>query len=275
MTDAVDRHPPVALVTVAHPDDESFGCGTTIAWLAARGFRVVVCCASRGEAGEDARGLLSDPVELGRLRQTEFTTAARALGVSDTHLLDFADSGWEGPAPDDAIIASHRELVGVFAGHMAALRPTVVVTMDPTGSDGHRDHAAVGRATTEAFTATVAWDAGCYHWCLPRSLMVRWVAAESGRDPDSVYLEVEMGRPDAEITTVLDGRPVRDRVESAIACHATQRSPYADLSAELRDAFLDADHLVRVAPFWTGGATETALYSGPTPFSAPPEPALP
>ena len=40
------------LVFVAHPDDESFGCGSVIAEAVARGYRVAVCTASLGEAGE-------------------------------------------------------------------------------------------------------------------------------------------------------------------------------------------------------------------------------
>ncbi len=251
---------PTALVTVAHPDDESFGCGTTIAWLAERGVRVVVACASRGEAGEDTSGLARGPAELAAHRETELRDAGRALGVDTVTVLGFADSGWEGPAPDGAIVECHDELVMAISEAIEHWRPDVVVTMDPTGSDGHRDHAAVGRATTDAYLATVDWDAALYHWCLPRSLMARWTAAESGRDPDSVYLEIEMGRPDDEITTVIAGHGVRPRVEAAIAHHRTQRSPYDGLPGELRDAFLDTDHLVRVCPTFSDDTIEHALW---------------
>ena len=38
------------LVVVAHPDDESFGCGSLIARAAACGAHVTIVCATRGEA---------------------------------------------------------------------------------------------------------------------------------------------------------------------------------------------------------------------------------
>lgn len=39
------------LAIVAHPDDESFGMGGTLARYAAEGARVTLICATRGEAG--------------------------------------------------------------------------------------------------------------------------------------------------------------------------------------------------------------------------------
>ena len=99
--------------------------------------------------------------------------------------------------------------------------------------------------------------AALYHWCLPRSLMNRWVAAR-GVDA-GVYGEQLLGRPDDDITTVLDGRHVVDERRRAIAAHRTQASPFVDLSPELEAAFLTEDHLVRCVPAWKGGPTERAL----------------
>ena len=44
------------LAIFAHPDDESLACGGTLARLADAGARIVLMCASRGEAGS-----ISDP----------------------------------------------------------------------------------------------------------------------------------------------------------------------------------------------------------------------
>ena len=46
------------LVTVAHPDDETFGAGSAIALAAEHGAHVTVCCATRGEARRRSRAHL-------------------------------------------------------------------------------------------------------------------------------------------------------------------------------------------------------------------------
>lgn len=257
------ENPRTLVVVVAHPDDETFGCGTTIALAAEAGWSVVVCCASRGEAGEDMTGRTVDRASLAEVREAELHAAADILGVGTVELLDFADSGWEGDAPVDAIVNRPDDLRERIGRVLIRHRPSVVVTMDPSGSDGHRDHAAVGAAATAAFESVVDWPASLYHWCLPRSLMRRWVERES---EDSVYVEVELGRPDGDVTTVLDGRSVRDRRRAALGAHTSQQSPYAGIPDDLADAFLDVDHLIRAVPVWTSGPLEhELLVPEPTP----------
>ena len=50
------------LAVLAHPDDESFGMGGTLALYAAEGTEVHLACATRGEAGT------VDPAHLGNYR---------------------------------------------------------------------------------------------------------------------------------------------------------------------------------------------------------------
>ncbi|MGN6753135.1 MAG: PIG-L deacetylase family protein [Intrasporangium sp.] len=259
-------HRPTLLVTVAHPDDESFGCGSVIATAAALGWPVVVCCASRGEAGEDTSGRHPTPESLGMAREAELREAAATLGAADVELLGFADSGWDGPAPAGSLVADPAGLRAAVADVLGRHRPDVVVTLDPTGSDGHRDHAMIGMTTTQAFEEVVDWPASLYHWFLPRSLMAQWAAEVSGRDPDSVYLETELGRPDGDVTTVIDASAVLDQRWAAIGVHETQRSPYEGISPELAARFVGLDHLVRVVPPWEGGEPERALF---VPAAAP------
>ena len=83
------------LLTVAHPDDETFGCGSVIAHAAANGIEVVVACATRGELGEMADLNVGDPspAQVGEIREAELRAAATLLGVARVELLGWLDSG--------------------------------------------------------------------------------------------------------------------------------------------------------------------------------------
>ncbi len=247
------------LCTVAHPDDESFGMGSVLAMAATGGARVVVICATRGESGDDATGQSRTTTELGAARELELRRAAQELGLAEVEVLDFADSGWDGPTPAGALVDGGHAVVDVVLQALTRHQPQVVVTMDPSGSDGHRDHAAIGAATTAAFWQyrPASGSASLYHWCLVRSLMDRW-AAERGLEA-GVYAAQPLGRLDADVTTLLDTSALLESRRSAIKAHATQASPFNGLSADVEIAFLTKDHLIRVVPPWTGGPTERAL----------------
>ncbi|MBI4159549.1 PIG-L family deacetylase [Candidatus Wolfebacteria bacterium] len=72
----------------AHPDDEAFGPGGTIAKLAKKN-RVYIICATKGEAGKDSRrkkmGVLHDH------RASELVASAKILGVKKVYFLGFKD----------------------------------------------------------------------------------------------------------------------------------------------------------------------------------------
>ena len=84
------------LAVVAHPDDETYGCGGLLAKYASEGVRVVLVCATRGEAGEISDPSLATPENLGQVREQELREAARTLGVTDLCLLGYRDTGSRG-----------------------------------------------------------------------------------------------------------------------------------------------------------------------------------
>ena len=149
---AVTREVRRVLVVVAHPDDETFGCGSLVLHARSRGLRVDVLCATRGEAGAVAPGVVVPPGGLGALREAELRHAGRILGVHQIATLGFLDSGMEGdPAPGTLCSAPAALVEDEISDVVARLRPDVLVTLD--GGDGHRDHLAV-RAATTAVAAT-------------------------------------------------------------------------------------------------------------------------
>ena len=233
------------VVVVAHPDDESFGCGSLIAQSSMAGARVTVICCTRGESGERRPDPTTDAWPLGLLRESELCQAAVVLGVGDVVLLDLVDSGFSGVAPRNALISLPvDELAELLRGRLADLRADVVLTLD--GSDGHRDHVHLGDATAMA-VAQLERPARLVYSCLSRSLMTAWSTEMRLREPNREHLRVgaELGRPDEEVT-VIDTSDVLITRERAIACHLSQHSPFDSLSPDLRRRFLATDHVIVV-----------------------------
>ncbi len=241
---AIARAGEQLVVVVAHPDDESFGCGSLIAAATAAGAQVTVICATRGEEGERVPDAATDSVPLGDLREGELRAAAAVLGAETVELLDLADSGFDGPLPDGSLCAvAVEDVARDVESRLARLQADVVLTID--GSDGHRDHKHM-RAAVEAVFDRYAGPLRMVQACLSNSLMRRWVEEARASHPDTAYLDLDiehLGRPDTELSPIDNSEFLSVR-EAAIACHRSQRSPYEGLSAELRQAFLTTDFVV-------------------------------
>ena len=226
--------PETLLAIFAHPDDESFRCGGTLALLARRGVRVWVLCATRGEAG--VPGL--SPEQAGQVRERELRCACRALGIEPPRFLDYQDGTLaqvdEGQAVE-RVVRAVREL-----------RPQVLLTWPPDGLSGHPDHVAVSRWTGEAFrrlglssplakrrrTETKASPLSLYHIVVPRSLAQALGVTHLHTVPDEV------------VTLAVDVSAVWEAKMAAIRCHRTQMggSPILSASEERRRLFLGMEH---------------------------------
>ena len=125
------------LAAFAHPDDEGFGPGGTLAMLAAAGSAVTLVCATNGDVGEISDPALATPETLGQVRQQELRDAMAVTGVRDVRFLGYRDSGMEGTDdnnnPSSLYQASGDEVVGALVEIMREVRPNVVITHDPSG----------------------------------------------------------------------------------------------------------------------------------------------
>jgi len=238
-------------VIVAHPDDETFGCGSLLLHARNAGAVTAVCCATRGEAGEVTHGVGIPPGGVGALREGELRAAARLLGVQRVDLLDLLDSGMGGEAGPGTLMAVETPLVrSRVLRAVDAFGPDVIVTLD--GSDGHRDHARVRDIAIE-----VAAERGVpvYLQCLARSVMKRWAEHMSHEQADSAYLTLgELGTPDDQITHVIDTTEFWQQRWTAIHAHQSQTSPFEGLPEDLARAFLCREHLTLVQDAATAGA---------------------
>ncbi|MFZ1753103.1 MAG: PIG-L family deacetylase [Caldilineaceae bacterium] len=140
----------------AHPDDESFGPGGTLARYAAEGADVHVIIATDGDAGSvEESHKRQDGRSLAQERGEELSNAAVALGVTSIWNLPYRDSGMRGSADNQhprALIQQPLEtLTAELVDYIRRLRPQVILTHDPFGGYGHPDHIRCCEAMTAAF----------------------------------------------------------------------------------------------------------------------------
>ncbi|GGK88516.1 PIG-L deacetylase family protein [Deinococcus radiotolerans] len=148
---------PTLLAAFAHPDDEAFSVGGTLTHYARRGVRVVLACATRGEAGKiTVPGMTVD--DLGAQREQELRAACEALEIEPPVFLDYHDSGrYERTRHDDPMALMNVNPLDVEVKLRALIeevQPQVIVTFDPHGGYGHVDHLQMHRATVAAFFST-------------------------------------------------------------------------------------------------------------------------
>jgi LmbE family N-acetylglucosaminyl deacetylase len=141
----------------AHPDDETFGLGTTLAQYAGTGVKVYYVCATRGEVGTADPVYMKGYATVADLRAEEMKCAARELNLSGVIYLNYRDSGMRGSSennhPDALASASIEQVAGRMVKIIRDLRPKVVITHDAGGGYGHPDHIAVHDAVVRAFYA--------------------------------------------------------------------------------------------------------------------------
>ncbi len=225
------------LAIFAHPDDETFGPGGTLARYAAAGAAVHLICATRGEAGESDLDDLGDCEDLACRREQELRCAGEILGLAEIHLLGYRDSGMAGSAanrhPQALVQAVPDVLAGQVADLMRRLRPQVVLTFDAYGGYGHPDHIAMHRATVAAFERLPESERPqkLYFTVFPRTTL-RWavrVMPLFGVDPAAVGKNRDINlraalEHELPVTTRIDISATYDVKQRAAACHSSQSS---------------------------------------------------
>ena len=80
---------PGLLVVMAHPDDESMGCGGLILRHTRAGIPTHLICATHGEKGWMGKPLGAKEEDLAEIRFTELEAAAAALALSGVEQWDY------------------------------------------------------------------------------------------------------------------------------------------------------------------------------------------
>ena len=275
------------LVCLAHPDDETFGMGGTLALYARRGVQVHLVCATRGDVGDVDLELMQGFNTIAERRESELRCAAAILGLTGIYFLGYRDSGMPG-TPDNlhpnALAAQPVDEVAAKVVHyIRLLHPQVVVTHDPIGGYKHPDHIAMHNASVRAFA--LASDPNyssdlppfqpqkLYYQTMPKDLM-RWavkLAPIFGIDPH------HFGRNhDIDLATVvkegsfptharINCRSVSEIRDEATACHSSQLGGAIGRKGPLtllRRYFGSTESFMRAYPAPENGLHEQDLFEG-------------
>jgi LmbE family N-acetylglucosaminyl deacetylase len=126
------------LAILAHPDDESFAAGGTLAKYAHQDVQVILLCATRGEAGISG----VKPEQAGDIRERELRQAAEHLGI-EVYFLGYPDGELAQTKPE--------ALLETVACWINLIQPQVILTFGPEGVSGHLDHVTISRIVTQAY----------------------------------------------------------------------------------------------------------------------------
>ena len=272
----------------AHPDDETFGVGGTLAQYANDGVAVYYACATRGEVGSADPTKVRGYSTIGDMRWEELTCAAKVLGLADVIYLGYRDSGMAGSEDNehtDALVnACLKQVTGKIVKTMREIMPQVVITFDPIGGYRHPDHIVVHDAAVKAFYAAgdpkQYVEAGppfkpqkLYFTVFPRRFLKVAVKLLPffGQDPHrfgknkdiNIASLVDMDFPVHARISI--SKPSVEKRNKAMACHASQSdggSPRTGVFGFVNRMLGQNDLFMRAYPLTDNDVKEKDLFEG-------------
>ncbi len=213
---------PGLLVVMAHPDDESMGCGGLVLRHTRAGIPVSLICATRGEAGWTGKPIGSKKEDLAQIRTGELEAAAAALAIGGIEVWDY---------PDGSVTkCDQQEITQRIWEQISKLRPKAVVGWGPDGAYGHPDHIALGACTDLAVNSMTEGDRpALYHLAVDQQTADFYrEALRLAGDDHGLHLVVN---DHADVVFDLDSDEVMMKLR-AIDCH---RSQLEDWRISIRD----------------------------------------
>jgi LmbE family N-acetylglucosaminyl deacetylase len=264
---------PLKLLAVfPHPDDETFGLGSTLVRYSSEGLETHLVCATRGERGWfDSQGPDPGSEGVGRIREAELRCAAETLGIREVSFLDFIDGDVDQAAPG--------EIIAKVVSHVRRIKPQVVVTFGPDGNYGHPDHVALSQFASAALVCAADGEyrdserrtshrVSKLYYMVDSTDLVG--AANEAFGGISIHVDGvtrhHVGWEDWQITARLDNLAHMAPVQKAIRCHKSQLpgyGPIADWSLEKLGTVFGIANFYRAYSLVNGGRkVENDLFEG-------------
>ncbi len=204
------------LAVFAHPDDEAFGPGGTLAKYAHTGTEVHLLCATRGESGQwseeskkkhNTKIFHGTSFQVHHVREQELKNSAKILGISDLQFLDFIDG--------ELCNNIYHKLADKIIKKIREFKPQVIVTLERLGVSGHLDHIAVSMITTFAYLKTTE-ASKLYYECMTRDYRIK------EKRLDDYFIYFPEGYDKDQITTTIDWSQYWNQKKEAMQQHQSQ-----------------------------------------------------
>jgi len=188
------------LAVFAHPDDEVFGPGGTLALMAQQGEVKIICVTD----GVDTR------------RREELRTSAKILSVKEVVFLDYADGSLNH--------AVYHQVAKEITEYVKQWQPEVLLTFEPRGISGHLDHIAVAMITAYVFREN-------------KQIKELWYFAEleyrfERAFKNKYFIYFPPGYRKEEMNKVVDTTSVYATQVKAMMAHETQRKDALQIMAQ-------------------------------------------
>lgn len=236
------------LAVFAHPDDETFLAGGTLAKYAAAGHEVSIVCATFGELGRRGDFESLSRMEFAHMRRMEMEAACDALGVRRVEFLGCADQ----QLASECWNAATKEIVGFIR----SLRPQVIVTFGPDGVSGHPDHIAISQIVTSAFWGAATPKAASERASFQASAL--YYVLRSGAVPACCHSHFEVKPP--QLTTRIEIDEFGARKLAAIQHYGSQKHLHPKSSVELERVLHAEEHFHRAYPRFAEEELESCFY---------------
>lgn len=204
----------------AHPDDEAFGPGGTLALLA-KNNDVYIIVGTNGEAGENHHP--DKHKHIIEIRRHELIFSSKVLGVKYVHFLDYPDGHLNNTIYGDVLLKAEKLIL--------ELKPEVLITFEHHGLTGHMDHVFMTRIATSLYEGQ-DFIKQIWYYCFSQKMRDHILNYYKAKN---FHVYFPKGYTDKDVDVVVDVSETWHQKMGAIHSHLSQQAD--------RQAYLDSYEL--------------------------------